>query len=41
MHISNACHFAPSYVGVNVVVAEREAQEDVDVREVVVPCERI
>jgi len=39
--VSNACCFAPSYAGVDVVVAEREGREDVDVREVVVPCERI
>ena len=34
MRISNACCFAPGYIGVDVVVVEREAQEDVDVREV-------
>jgi len=28
-------------LGVDVVVAEKEAREDVDVREVVVPCERM
>jgi len=39
--VSNACCFAPGYAGINVVVVEREAWEDVDVREVVVPCERI
>ena len=31
----------PATLGVDVVVAEREAREDVDVREVVVPCERM
>jgi len=43
MHISNACCFTPSYAGIDIVVAEaeREVQEDVDVREVVVPCKRI
>jgi len=39
--VANACCFAAGIVGVNVVVAEREAREDVDVREVVVPCERM
>ena len=39
--IANACCFAPGSTGVDVVVAEREAREDVDVWDVVVPCERI
>jgi len=38
---ANACCFAPGNVGVDVVVAEREAREDVDVQEVVMPCERM
>ena len=38
---ANACCFAPGIVGIDVVVAEREAREDVDVQEVVVPCERM
>jgi len=38
---ANACCFAPSNVDVDVVVAERKAREGIDVREVVVPCERI
>ena len=39
--IANACCFTPGNAGVGCVVAEREAREDVDVREVVVPCERM
>jgi len=39
--IANACCFAPSNAGVDVVVAKREAGEDVNTREVVVPCERM
>jgi len=39
--IANACCSAPGNAGVDVVVAKREAGEDVDVREVVVPCERM
>jgi len=39
-HGANACCFAHGNIGVDVVVAERDAREDVDVREVVVPCER-
>ena len=39
--IVNACCFAPSSAGVDVVVAEREVRENVDVGEVVVPCERM
>ena len=38
---ANACCFAPGNVGVDVVVAEREARENVDVWEVVMPCERM
>ena len=38
---ANACCFAAGIVGADVVVAEREAREEVDVREVVVPCERM
>jgi len=38
---ANPCCFAAGIVGVDVVAAEREAREDVDVREVVVPCERM
>jgi len=39
--IANACCVAPSNAGVDVVVAEREAREDVDMREAIVPCERM
>jgi len=39
--VANACCFAPGSTGVDIVVAEREAREDADVREVVVPCERM
>jgi len=38
---ANACCFAPSNIDVNVVVAKRKAREGIDVREVVVPCERM
>ena len=38
--IANACCFAPGNVDVD-IIAEREAREDVDVREVAVPCERM
>jgi hypothetical protein len=38
--IANPCCFAPGNVDVD-VMAEREAREDVDVREVAVPCERM
>jgi len=38
---ANACCFAAGIVSVDVTAAEREAREDVDVREVVVPCERM
>ena len=40
-HVANACYFAPGSAGIDIVVAEREAREDVDVRGVVVPCERV
>jgi len=39
--IADAYYFAPGNVGIDVIVAEREAQEDVDVQEVVVPCEKM
>ena len=38
--IANACCFAPGNIDVD-VMAEREAREDVDVRDVAVPCERM
>jgi hypothetical protein len=37
--IINACCLAHDNAGVDVVVVERDAQKDVDMREVVVPCE--
>lgn len=37
--IAKSCYFAPGSAGVDDVVAEREVQEDVDVQEVIVPCE--
>ena len=40
VHGANACCFAHGNIGVDVVVAERDAREDVDVWEVVVPYER-
>jgi hypothetical protein len=39
--IANACCFPTGNAGVGCVGAETEAREDVDVREVVVPCERM
>ena len=39
--IANACCLAPGNAGVDVVVAESEAREGVDVQGVVVPCERM
>ena len=39
-HGANTCYFAHSNIDVDFVVAERDAREDIDVREVVVPCER-
>ena len=38
-HGANACCFAHGNIGVDFVVAGRDAREDVDVWEVVVPCE--
>jgi len=38
---SFTCCFAPRNVGVDVVLAEREAREGVDVWEVIVLCERM
>ena len=37
-HIANASCSAHDDAGVNAVVAERVAREDMDMREVIVPC---